>query len=412
MVAIIKGNNTLNITMSSSILANSLSVKPSGNIAKVAIGYAMQLRAIANWADGTSDDVTAATAYLQWSSSDTSVATVNGNGSVSGLKVGQTTITCVYSYINPNGYGYTTVTGSLIMKVVATLAEATEPDIYALAITPTAPANLTQYASQQFSAFIQYVQSGSLLHNNTIVHWYSTNPAVATISNYGITTGVTPGTTQIYAVYGGVTSNSVTLTVVAASSSVASAYGSVKDAVTQVGISGVTVQIGSVQVNTDASGNWKMQNIPAGSQKNITYSSPGYATRSSYTHTFVGGVNTNVGAMLLFVITDHLVNITVGDQNSYNNSCFWGIVLKDTNGKTCSALPIPYYTAQEIYVPDNWVWPATFYADMEQIIGANVFSTIGSVQDMWPSDSGYINTKFTGDGDYVLNFSHDTLTKS
>ena len=81
----------------------------------------------------------------------------------------------------------------------------TQPPIYALTITPKSPANLTATYSQQFDAFIQYNQTdASVYHDNTDVQWTSSNPSVASISSFGIVTGLTAGTAQIYCTYEGV----------------------------------------------------------------------------------------------------------------------------------------------------------------------------------------------------------------
>jgi hypothetical protein len=241
------------------------------------------------------------------------------------------------------------------------------------------------------------------------VHWQSSNPAVATVSSYGIAAGLTAGTTQITCVYGGVKSNAVTLTVVAASGA-ASAHGTVVDAVTQVAVPGVTVQIGSVQVDTDSNGNWTMQNVPTGQQP-ITYSATGYLTKTWTGWTFQPGVDNNLGADIINKITNNLITLLASGVSAD----YFQFLLVDASGKTAGITDgMPLSATQKLYLPDGWAFPATFWIAAFKYIGINEVSQVA----LWGTlfgvtyPTGYNPAKFTGLGSYVFNLSTGVLSKT
>jgi hypothetical protein len=378
-----------------------LTINYAGNIPKVAIGYGLQFSATITNADGTTQDVTQ-TIYTAWKSSDTSKATISNLGSVAGIAVGTVVISATYIDTYSN-----LTSNQITIQVVATLQEANEPTPYALTIKPTLPANLTVDFNLQFDAYIQYNQTDTVIyHDNTDVHWQSSNPSVATVSANGIVTSVSAGTTQISCVYGGVSSNKVTLTVITGAST-ANASGQVVNAVAQVGISGVTVQIGSAQVDTDSSGNWTMQNVPIGAQ-NITYSLTGYVSQTVSGWTIQPGVNNNIGAMTLCAVTGNLINLLASGVTAD----YWNLLLKDVNGKTISIMFVPLSTTQKIYLPDSFAFPAVFMITAFKYIGVNSVAQVVDWQSIFSTLPNYITTQFTGLGTYVMNFSTGVLTKT
>ncbi len=152
------GTTTITYTNSSGCLDNEvLTVNPLPTVtgADVCLGGTSQLTG-----SGT------ANAANPWVSSNPAVATINSSGLVSGVAVGSTTIT----YTNSNGCSNT-----MTLNVVG---------------NPSVTGTLTACvgATTQLSA------SGT---PNATNPWTSSNPAVATISNTGLVTGVSAGTTTI-----------------------------------------------------------------------------------------------------------------------------------------------------------------------------------------------------------------------
>jgi trimeric autotransporter adhesin len=80
-----------------------------------------------------------------------------------------------------------------------------------ITVTP-ATANVTVGSTQQFYAAAVDSNNNSIAVSTS---WTSSSPTVASINASGIATGLTAGTTQISASAGGVTSNTVALTVAA-----------------------------------------------------------------------------------------------------------------------------------------------------------------------------------------------------
>ena len=82
-----------------------------------------------------------------------------------------------------------------------------------IAITPTSPDNLKQGYTQQFVATGTYTIGLTDDISNSVT-WSSSDPAVATISPYGLATAVGAGTANIMATMSGVTSPPVSLTAI------------------------------------------------------------------------------------------------------------------------------------------------------------------------------------------------------
>lgn len=115
---------------------------------------------------------------VNWSSSNTSVATVNANGVVTGVGVGNATITATtvdggYSASATITVDPVRVTGVTLNQSTITL-RTSGTTTYQLTAT-VAPTNAT----------------------NKNVKWDSANTSIATVSNTGLVTAVTPGTTTV-----------------------------------------------------------------------------------------------------------------------------------------------------------------------------------------------------------------------
>ncbi len=97
----------------------------------------------------------------------------------------------------------------------ATTTQTTEP-IISVAISPVSPADVKQGFTQNFYATALYA-SGATTDITSEVTWSSSNPSIAefTQPSGGLLTGMTVGTVMITASFDGITSNSVSITVVA-----------------------------------------------------------------------------------------------------------------------------------------------------------------------------------------------------
>jgi trimeric autotransporter adhesin len=86
------------------------------------------------------------------------------------------------------------------------------PTLSSIAVTPNPPANLTVGSTTQFTAIGSY-SDGSTVDITSGVSWSSNNTEVATINSSGLATGYMAGSSNIMAAMSGVTSPTVTLTV-------------------------------------------------------------------------------------------------------------------------------------------------------------------------------------------------------
>jgi uncharacterized protein YjdB len=169
--------------------SSSTPAAPNAAIAQVSISGASSLyeaqtatmRATAMTAAG----VVVPTASFTWSSSDSSIATVDG-GMVTGLKAGNTTIIAMVG----------SVSGSIAVVV-------NRVPVSAITIAPAAP-TLTIGQTLQFIA-VAKDSAGAALANRT-VSWTSSNSAVATVTQTGLATALSPGTATIAATSEGKTS--------------------------------------------------------------------------------------------------------------------------------------------------------------------------------------------------------------
>ena len=97
----------------------------------------------------------------------------------------------------------------------ATTTQTTEP-IISVAISSVSPADVKQGFTQNFYATALYA-SGATTDITSEVTWSSSNPSIAefTQPSGGLLTGMTVGTVTITASFDGITSNSVSIKVVA-----------------------------------------------------------------------------------------------------------------------------------------------------------------------------------------------------
>ena len=170
----------------------SLQVTPASD--SLAPGATQQLTATGHYSDATSKDLTSS---VQWSSSDSNVASVSGAGMATAVAFGVVTVTAQ--------------SGSLQASATLNVSSA-GANLTAISISPTG-VSVPIHTTQQFSATGSY-SDGSSRDLTALVTWSSSSTSAATIDVNGLLTGVAAGSTSISATLGSVTkSTTVTITV-------------------------------------------------------------------------------------------------------------------------------------------------------------------------------------------------------
>jgi plastocyanin len=192
----ITGSTVLTVTAA---VLQSIAVTP-GN-PTVPKGLLQQFTAIGTYTDSTTQDLTT---QVAWASATPSVATISN---ASGSRGVATAVATGTSTISATLGG---VTGSTVLSVSAAVLQS-------IAVTPPNP-SVPKGTTQQFHATGTYSDT-TTQDLTTQVTWASATPSVATISNAagsrGLANAVTPGTSTISAMLGGVAGSTV-LTVTAA----------------------------------------------------------------------------------------------------------------------------------------------------------------------------------------------------
>ncbi len=169
---------TLTIT---DAIATALQLTPA--TAKVPTGFEQQFTATVTLSDGSALEVTDK-ASLSWSSSDPTIATISNiegrKGRATGVAPGIVTITA------------TGMANGISLTATAQM-EVTNETVSALQVTP-ATTNVPIGLEQQFVA-VALLSDGSALEvtDNAALNWSSSDPAIATISNEGVSKGQATG---------------------------------------------------------------------------------------------------------------------------------------------------------------------------------------------------------------------------
>jgi hypothetical protein len=158
----------------------------------IAAGESQQFAAYGIYSDNSQQDLTAVVA---WSSSNTSVATVQSGLAQSHVS-GSSTISASYNGLTANG-----------------TLQVTSANLSSITISPYLP-TVAAGGFQQFTATGIFSDGTSQDLTNGVA-WGSDNSAVATISNSGIASGLTAGTANISACVGN-TCDSTSITIVPA----------------------------------------------------------------------------------------------------------------------------------------------------------------------------------------------------
>ena len=182
------GGKTATAVLNVNDSVTSIAVTPVA--ASVDAGTAQQYTATATYHSGATGDVTSS---ATWSSSDTAVATVTSGGLATGVTGGTSSITATY--------GGQTATVTLTVNDYVT----------SIAVTPV-NAGVDAGKTQQYTATATYT-SGKTLDISSSAEWSSSDTIIATIAPGGLASGMTPGTANITAKYGGITSSAAVLTV-------------------------------------------------------------------------------------------------------------------------------------------------------------------------------------------------------
>jgi uncharacterized protein YjdB len=264
-----------------------LTVSPDG--LTLGMGIKQQYTATAVYSDGSSQDLSSG---VTWSSSDTSVTTIDGNGLATTVGAGTATITATVGAVSD--------TASLTVVVVHLLS---------VSITP-ANSSIALGTTQQFTATGLF-DDGSTQQLPSVV-WSSSNVNVASINASGLATSTGPGTATITAASGSVSGTTSLIVTSAALVSIA---------VTPVNPSmaiGTTKQFTATGTFSDTS----TQDITASvlwsssSASVATISNQGLASSvATGTTTIAATFGPVSGSTTLTVSTAHLVSINISPAN-------------------------------------------------------------------------------------------------
>jgi uncharacterized protein YjdB len=179
-----------NVTVTTAVLASINVGMPSPSLAS---GGTEQLTATGVYSDNTTQSLTT---QVAWSTSDSTVASVNSVGVLTAFKAGSVTVMATMSGISG--------TGTVVVNA---------PSLSSITIAPLV-FTIASGQSKQLSALGIYSDGTS--HDVTSqVTWNALNTTYATVSSSGLVTGVTAGSSTITATIGS-TSGSATATVTAA----------------------------------------------------------------------------------------------------------------------------------------------------------------------------------------------------
>ncbi len=175
-------------------ILTSITISPSS--ASVGIGSTTQLTATCK--DQNNNTMTCPS--LTWSTTNSSIATVDPTGKVTGIAMGTINVTAVSGSITSN---------------ISTITVTEPPVLTSITVSPAT-------VSVNINGTMQLTSICKDQNNNTmtcpVLAWNTSNSAVATVNSSGLVTGIATGMANITAISGAITSNSSTITVVMAPS--------------------------------------------------------------------------------------------------------------------------------------------------------------------------------------------------
>jgi trimeric autotransporter adhesin len=205
-----QGSVTITATLGTIAGVTGLTVTPAALVsiavipanASIANGTGQQFAATGTYTDNSTQPLTTS---VNWSSSDTTVASISNASGSNGLA-------------SSAGQGTATITATLGTISGSTGLTVTAATLVSIAITPLSP-SITDGTTQQFTATGTYTDN-STQNVTASVTWTSSDTTIASVSNAagssGLATAAGVGTTSIGAALGTVTSPVATLTATAA----------------------------------------------------------------------------------------------------------------------------------------------------------------------------------------------------
>ena len=167
----------------------SITIAPTS--ASVAAGLTQPFTATGHFSDGTTGVVS-----VNWTSSDTTIATINTSGVATGVKAG-----------GPITITATSTTNGAISGTAQLTVTTAGPTLLSITVTPASP-TLAKGGIETFIAIGHYSDASTQNLTSTVV-WSSGTTSVATITAVGVATGVSGGTSTISATLGAVTGSTV-----------------------------------------------------------------------------------------------------------------------------------------------------------------------------------------------------------
>src|SRR5580698_6074397 len=205
-----QGSVTITATLGTIAGATGLTITPAALVsiavipsnASIANGTGQQFAATGTYTDNSTQPLTTS---VNWSSSDTAVASISNAPGFNGLA-------------SSTGQGTATITATLGSISGSTGLTVTAATLVSIAITPLTP-SITDGTTRQFTATGTYTDN-STQNLTASVTWASTDTTIASVSNAaassGLATAAGVGTTSIGAALGAVTAPVATLTATAA----------------------------------------------------------------------------------------------------------------------------------------------------------------------------------------------------
>jgi trimeric autotransporter adhesin len=197
---------------------SSISITAPANT--VTAGSSLQLTATGTYSDKST---AALTTQVTWKSSDSTIASVNASGVLTGLKAGAVTVTATdgttsgtlginvtLAQVTPASMSVTISAAYGGQAPVTTTLNISNATIESIAVTPST-ATIARGSTQAFDA-VGTFSDGSSQDITSVAQWTSSAPGVAVVNQSGVATSANQGQTYVTAAFKGA-SNTALLTV-------------------------------------------------------------------------------------------------------------------------------------------------------------------------------------------------------